>query len=89
MAGNGSQSPALTAKQELAAAALARGLTVGEAAAESGCGERTVARWLAELPQLQQRITQLQAEMVGRTLGKMADGMACAADTLRGLLDAP
>jgi hypothetical protein len=88
MAGNVMKNGDLTPKQEAAALALAAGKSPQEAAAECGCAERTIRRWLAELPQMQQRKTQLQAEMVGRTLGRMTDGMACAADTLRELLDA-
>ena len=67
--------------------ALATGLTVRDAARSAGVGERTATRRLANLS-FRRRVAEARAEMVGRALGRMADGMAEAADTLRGLLRA-
>lgn len=67
--------------------ALAAGNTVRDAARLAGVSERTATRRVAD-PESHQRIAQLQAEMVARALGKMADAMSAAADTLRALLNA-
>lgn len=67
--------------------ALASGQTVRDAALGAGVGERTATRRLADLD-FRRKMYQLRAEMVERALGKMADGMAEAADTLRSLLRA-
>jgi hypothetical protein len=67
--------------------ALAGGSTLREAAHAAGLGERTVARRLAD-PDFRRRVRDVQAEMVGRALAKLTDGMAAAADTLRQLLRA-
>lgn len=44
--------------------------------------------WLATQPALTGRVTELRAEMTSRALGRLVDGMAFAADTLRKLLTA-
>ena len=67
--------------------AMAEGRTVREAASVAGVGERTATRRLAD-PAFRRRVAEARAEMVARALGKMADGMAEAADTLRQLLRA-
>src|SRR5262245_20959547 len=67
--------------------ALAGGRTGREAAAMAGIGERTETRRIAD-PGFRRRVGELRAEMVGRALGRMADGMADAAATLRQLLAA-
>ena len=85
MASNGR--PHGAGKREAAALALASGQTVTETARLTSVGERTLARWLAD-PGFRQGVAHLRAEMVARALGKMADGMAEAADTLRVLLNA-
>jgi hypothetical protein len=69
------------------ALALASGLTVEAAAGAAGVGERTVYRRLAN-PAFRVRVSELRTAMVERALGKMADGMGEAADTLRQLLAA-
>jgi hypothetical protein len=69
------------------ALALAAGKTARDAAAELGVGERTVARRLAD-PGFRLRVNTLRGEMTQRAAGRLADGMATAADTLRGLLNA-
>jgi transposase-like protein len=86
MASNGR--PHGAGKREAAALALAGGRTVAETASLAGVGERTLARWLAEDDAFRRRVGELRAEMIGRALGKMADGMADAADRLRQLLQA-
>jgi hypothetical protein len=65
--------------------ALAAGQTVRDAARSAGIGERTATRRVADLD-FRRRVAELRAEMVSRALGKLADGMADAADTLRQLL---
>ena len=65
--------------------ALAAGQTIRDAARSAGIGERTATRRVAD-PEFRQRTAELRGQMLQRALGKMADGMADAADTLRGLL---
>src|SRR5262249_35865384 len=67
--------------------ALAGGATVRQAAEQACLSERTVHRRLAGAD-FQQRVAALRGQMVERALGKLADGMAEAADTLRRLLQA-
>jgi hypothetical protein len=67
--------------------ALAAGQTVRDAARAAGVGERTATRRVAE-PAFLRRVADLRADMVGRALGRMADAMTAAADTLRQLLTA-
>lgn len=69
------------------ALALASGQTVRDAAAAAGIGERTATRRLAD-PDFRRHVADLRADMVQRALGRMADGMADAAATLRMLLKA-
>ncbi len=72
---------------EALAAALASGQTLRDAAAAVGVGERTATRRWAD-PVFRRRVSELRGSMVGRALGRMADGMVEAADVLRALLDA-
>jgi hypothetical protein len=81
-AANGRGNGVLSPKQEAAAFALARGLGLHEASEESGAGERTIRTWTASLPAFSLRVGQLRAEMTSRALGRLADGMASAAETL-------
>ncbi len=67
--------------------ALAAGATVRQAAEQAGVSERTAHRRLSD-DAFRRRVAELRGEMVARALGKMADGMAEAADTLRQLLRA-
>jgi HEAT repeat protein len=69
------------------ALALASGQTVDAAADRAGIGERTAYRRLTD-PKFRVRVSELRAEMVERALGKLAEGMAEAVDTLRRLLGA-
>jgi hypothetical protein len=78
----------LTPKQEQAALALAAGSTERQAARKAGAGERTLRTWLADQPAFARRVTQLRGEMTSRALGRLADAMVEAADTLRELLKA-
>jgi hypothetical protein len=55
--------------------------------AAAAAGERTAGRRRAD-PAFRRRVGELRAEMVQRALGRMADGMAEAADVLRQLLAA-
>jgi hypothetical protein len=72
---------------EALALALASGLTVEVAADQAGVSPRTAYRRRAD-PDFCRRVAELQAEMVQRALGKLADGAAAAVDTLRNLLKA-
>jgi hypothetical protein len=65
--------------------AMAAGQTVRDAARSAGIGERTATRRVAD-PDFRRQVGELRSEMVARALGKMADGMAEAAETLRALL---
>jgi hypothetical protein len=72
---------------EALALAVASGQTLREAAAAAGVGERTATRRWAD-PAFRRRVGELRGEMVSKALGRMADGMADAADKLRALLAA-
>ena len=74
-------------RREAAALALATGRTQAEAAEAGHVSEKTIFNWLTEEP-FRVRVSQLRGELVGRTLGKLIDGMTEAADALRGLLSA-
>jgi hypothetical protein len=67
--------------------ALASGRTVRDAAQLAGVGERTATRRVADAD-FRRRVAELRGEMVGRALGRMADGMSEAADVLRALMTA-
>jgi hypothetical protein len=79
MAGNGRRNA------DALALALAAGDSIADAAGKAGLSERTVYRRLAD-PAFRQRTQTLRGEMIGRALGRMADGMAEAGDVLRTLL---
>jgi hypothetical protein len=65
--------------------ALAAGNTAADAARQANVSERTAFRRLAD-PGFRRRVTEARADMITRGLGKLAAGMASAADTLRKLL---
>jgi hypothetical protein len=67
--------------------AIASGQTVRDAAQQAGIGERTATRRMAD-PDFRRQVNELRADMVDRTLGKLANSMASAADTLEALLKA-
>src|SRR5262249_26607320 len=70
------------------ALALASGQTVRDAALAAGIGERTATRRVAD-PDFRRRVAELRADMVQRTLDKMACARVQAVETLRELLTAP
>ena len=80
MAGSGRRSA-----DEALALALATGQTLRGGAEAAGIAERTATRRWAD-PAFRRRVAQLRGDMVQRALGRMADGMAEAADVLRALL---
>jgi hypothetical protein len=67
--------------------ALAAGQTVRDAAQTAGIGERTATRRVADL-EFRRQISRLQAEMLSRAQGRLADAATEAADTFRTLLHA-
>jgi hypothetical protein len=88
-ADNGRENGPLTPKQEAAALALAAGGTHAAAARKAGCGDRTIRTWQADPGgAFARRVAQLRSEMSARACGRLADGMAAGADTLRALLKA-
>jgi hypothetical protein len=70
---------------EALALAVATGQTLREASVAVGVSERTVARRWRD-PTSRRSVSALRAEMVQRSLGRMADGMTEAANVLRQLL---
>jgi predicted ArsR family transcriptional regulator len=73
-------------KRSLLAWALASGQSIAQAAEQFGVSRRTVERHLAR-PEFRRRVTQLRAELIASALGRMADNMTRAADTIAALLD--
>jgi hypothetical protein len=67
------------------AAALAAGKTVRDAAASVGVAERTAFRRLSD-PAFKARVSELRGGIVAAAAGRLADGMAAAADVLWALL---
>ncbi len=74
-----------TRADDLLALALARGLTLAEAAAEAKVSERTAQRRLAD-PAFAALVIELRGRMVEGALGQLADSLAEAATTMRALL---
>lgn len=79
----------LSAKQSLAAVALASGATFEDAALASGAGCSTVKDWSANSVAFRERVRTLTAEFAAdlsaRLLGRMTLGMVTAIDTLERL----
>jgi hypothetical protein len=69
------------------ALALASGETLRDAARLASVGERTATRRWAD-PEFRSRVSELRVEMVARSLGRLVEGMAEGAETLRALLKA-
>jgi hypothetical protein len=65
--------------------ALAGGAPVRQAAERAGVSERTAFRRLADAD-FRQRVAARRAELAQQAVGRMVEGMADAADTLRRLL---
>ena len=72
---------------EALALALATGQTLRDAAAASSVAERRAFRRMAD-PVFRRRVGELRGEMVGRAVGRLADGSTEAVAALRKLLDA-
>ncbi len=66
--------------------ALARGLTVRQAAQEAGVGERTTHRRLDD-PEFRRRVSAVRGELMERACGRLSDAATKAVDVLRELLD--
>jgi hypothetical protein len=86
-AGRGRGTTGRAGARELAAALLAAGSTIKDAAAKVGVGERTLRTWLDGDPKFQAMVQALRRRMVDAALGKLADGMAKAAEVLRELTE--
>ena len=67
--------------------AIAAGKTVVDAAQVAGISEATAHRRLRK-PGFREQIQEARSEMMNRAMGRMADGMAAAADVLVELLSA-
>lgn len=78
---NGPPAGGLPTRQEAAAVLLAAGTTLAEAARRGKVGTTTLKRWNRD-PAFTRRVAELRGEMTSRALGRLADGMASAADTL-------
>ena len=72
---------------DVLALAIAQGKTWADASTLANVSARTVARRQDD-PTFRRRIDHIRADMVHRAVGKMADGMVEAAETLRALLKA-
>jgi hypothetical protein len=77
-----------SAHKDLAAAKLAAGGTVAEAAAAAGVDERTIYKWKADDTRFGERVAELRAAAVAAAMGKLSDSMAGAAGVLSELLGA-
>jgi hypothetical protein len=73
-------------KDVIWAMALASGATQAVAAEQAGTSPRTIRRKLAR-PEFRQLVADLRAELIGQALGRMANNMTRAADSLGALLD--
>jgi hypothetical protein len=72
--------------REKAALALACGETVAEAAAGSGCSERTLFNWLSDDLDFRQLVQDLRRELLERTLSVLVEAQVRAAWRLRQLV---
>ena len=66
--------------------ALARGLTIRQAAGEAGFGERTAHRRLAD-PEFRRRVSAVRGELMERAGGLLSDAAIKAVEALRKLLE--
>jgi Homeodomain-like domain len=73
-------------KKFLVARALASGNSIAQAAEQFGVSRRTVERHLAR-PEFRRRVMRYRGELIGNALGRMADNITRAADTVARLLD--
>jgi lambda repressor-like predicted transcriptional regulator len=67
-------------------AGLAAGLTKGEVARQATVSDRTLRRWLAQ-DDFRRQVEDARAELISRTVGRLADATTDAVATLRALLD--
>lgn len=72
----------------VAAAALAAGGGVADAAKKAGIGRRTLTRWLTN-PKFAARVDAMRTEAITGAMNRLGKSMASAADTLTALLKAP
>jgi hypothetical protein len=72
----------LSPRQEVVALGVASGLSLAEAARSAKVGVPTAKHWSANLPQFHRRVHELRAEMTSQALGRLAESMASAAETL-------
>jgi hypothetical protein len=75
-----------TRNWELAAAALASGQTVAQAAEAAGVDERTVYRWRRK-PAFEQREWELRYAAVERGIGRLSESLTRAADKIAKLVE--
>jgi hypothetical protein len=72
-----------------AIAALARGATHTQAAAESGISARTLRRWLAEDPDFAAEVAEVRTGLLDEAVGRITAAAGEAVETLRGALTDP
>jgi len=73
-------------KRSLLATALYFGASVTQAAEQFGVSRKTVQRCMAR-PAFRRRVVQRRGELMANALGRMADNMTRAGDTVNRLLD--
>lgn len=69
----------------VAVAGLAAGLTKGEVARQAGVSDRTLRRWLGQ-DAFRRQVEDARAELISRTVGRLADATTDAVGTLQELL---
>jgi transposase-like protein len=75
-------------KDSLVALALASGRSIAAVAETAGVHRRTIERWMHD-PAFRRQVVELRGELIATALGRLADNMTRAADTVAALLDAP
>jgi hypothetical protein len=75
-------------KDTALALAIASGMSISDAATKAGLGRTTVYRKLED-PDFVRQVCEFRDKLIGVALGRIADNLTRAADTLTGLLDAP
>jgi hypothetical protein len=88
MAEFGSENEKSENKDVLLALAIAAGASAAEAAGQLDISVRTVHRRMAD-PDFRKFVSDLRAQMLERTLGRLTENMTRAADTMMRLLDDP
>jgi transposase-like protein len=79
---------AFTRRWHIAAAQLASGANVAEAAKACGRSDRQIYRWLRR-PAFQRLLQETRDAVFSAAIGKLTESCGAAADTLRKLLDNP